>query len=35
MNIRSVQRDLEKLSGIYLLHSEARGRANHWCWMCH
>ena len=33
MNIRSVQRDLEKLSGIYPLRSEARGRANHWCWM--
>lgn len=30
---RSVQRNLEKLSATFPISSEARGRANHWCWV--
>ena len=33
VDVRSVQRDLERLSGIFPITSEARGRANCWYWI--
>ena len=33
VDVRSVQRDLEKLSRIFPITSDTRGRANHWYWV--
>ena len=33
MNIRSIQRDLEKLSMLFPITCELRGRTNHWFWL--
>ena len=33
VNIRSIQRDLEKLSMLFPITCELRGRTNHWFWL--
>lgn len=33
VTVRSVQRSLEKLSAVFPITSDARGRANHWYWI--
>ena len=33
VDVRSVQRDLEKLSGLFPITSDVRGRANYWYWI--
>ncbi len=32
VDVRTIQRDLGKLSGLFPLASEERGKANRWCW---
>ena len=32
VSVRTIQRDLEKLSGVYSLTDEPRGREKYWCW---
>ena len=32
VSVRTIQRDLEKLSGVYPLTDEPRGREKYWCW---
>ena len=32
VSVRSVQRSLETLSGVFPITADRRGRANHWCW---
>lgn len=33
IDVRTIQRDLEKLSGLFPLSCETRGKANRWFWM--
>ena len=32
VSVRTIQRDLEKLSGVFPLTDEPRGREKYWCW---